>query len=63
MPVSKKRKKDGKPVHRSEQPVVVGAESAHGPESKASALQTQMGKPSNPFVARQQAKHAALRGR
>ncbi len=63
MPVSKKRKKDGKPVHRAEQTAVVGEEHAHGPESKPSALQKGMGKPSNPFVARQQAKHAAQRGR
>lgn len=62
MPVSKKRKKDGKPVHRS-QPVVAGEEHAAAPEAKPEHPQARMGKPSNPFVAMQQAKRGAQRGR
>ena len=61
MPVSKKRKKDGKPVHRSapaEQ--VAGAEHPEGhpshPEAKSS-------KPKNPFVAHQPQVRGAQRGR
>ncbi len=62
MPVSKKRKKDGKPVHRSapaQQPAA-GADPAAlpaGPEAPK-----RFGKPSNPFVARQ-TRRAAQRGR
>ena len=63
MPVSKKRKKDGKPVHRSAAP-------APAPEGEASAAppaggppQQRMGRPANPFVASQQARRASQRGR
>jgi hypothetical protein len=65
MPVSKKRKKDGKPVQRST-PAEPGAEHAHGPEAKAAAAAAagrRAGKPANPFVAQQQAKRGAQRGR
>ena len=63
MPVSKKRKKDGKPVHRTA-PAVQGEEHAHGPDAKpAAAPRPQGGKPSNPFVAQQQARRGAQRGR
>ena len=62
MPVSKKRKKDGKPVHRSH-PVEADAEHAAAPEAKPTHPQARMGKPSNPFVAMQQAKRGAQRGR
>ncbi len=62
MPVSKKRKKDGKPVHRSH-PVVGGEEHVAAPEAKPEHPQGRMGKPSNPFVAMQQAKRGAQRGR
>ncbi len=62
MPVSKKRKKDGKPVHRSH-PVEEGHEHAAAPEAKPSHPAARMGKPSNPFVAMQQAKRGAQRGR
>ncbi len=62
MPVSKKRKKDGKPVHRNH-PVPAGEEHVAAPEEKPSHPQARMGKPSNPFVAMQQAKRGAQRGR
>ncbi len=65
MPVSKKRKKDGKPVHRS-QPVSQAdehAEHAAAPEAKPSHPASRMGKPSNPFVTMQQSKRGAQRGR
>ncbi|MGC3996220.1 MAG: hypothetical protein QM767_01265 [Anaeromyxobacter sp.] len=63
MPVSKKRKKDGKPVHRSE-PAHAGPEHAHGPETAAATAveRPAHGKPSNPFVA-QQTRRASQRGR
>lgn len=61
MPVSKKRKKDGKPARRAAPPPQ--GEQPHGPEVKpASPLLQRMGKPSNPFVA-QMPKRAAQRGR
>ncbi|HEX9050015.1 MAG TPA: hypothetical protein VF841_05720 [Anaeromyxobacter sp.] len=62
MPVSKKRKKDGKPVHRSH-PVPAGEEHAAAPEAKPAHALSRAGKPSNPFVAMQQAKRGAQRGR
>jgi hypothetical protein len=62
MPVSKKRKKEGKPVHRSH-PVETGEEHATAPEAKPAHAQSRMGKPSNPFVTMQQAKRGAQRGR
>jgi len=62
MPVSKKRKKDGKPVQRSAPPAL-GEEHPHGPEAKAPVTRPQGGKPSNPFVAQQQARRGAQRGR
>jgi hypothetical protein len=62
MPVSKKRKKDGKPARHNPPPPPAG-EHGHGPEVKPqSPLQQRMGKPSNPFVA-QMPKRAAQRGR
>ncbi len=63
MPVSKKRKKDGKPVHRSHPVVEEGQEHAAGPEAKPAHPGGKMGKPSNPFVAMQQARRASQRGR
>jgi hypothetical protein len=62
MPVSKKRKKHGKPVHRSH-PAPAGEEHAPVPEEKPSHPQGKVGKPSNPFVTMQQAKRGAQRGR
>jgi hypothetical protein len=61
MPVSKKRKKEGKPVHRS-LPVEEGAEHAIHLEEKPSHPVAKAGKPTNPFVA-QQTRKASQRGR
>jgi hypothetical protein len=62
MPVSKKRKKDGKPVSRQ---AAANPEHPHGPEAKPEVLpQKRMGQPKNPFVsAQQQTKRGAQRGR
>jgi hypothetical protein len=63
MPVSKKRKKDGKPVRRHEEPAVAG-EHPHGPEAKPEVLpEKRAAPPRNPFVAQQQSKRGAQRGR
>ncbi len=61
MPVSKKRKKDGKPVQRSH-PTAEGAEHAVHLEEKPAHPVARMGKPTNPFVA-QQTRRASQRGR
>lgn len=61
MPVSKKRKKDGKPV----QPHTHAAEGGeHAPhlDAKPQHPANRMGKPSNPFVAKQLTR-SAQRGR
>lgn len=65
MPVSKKRKKGGKPVQRSAPPTSGGAEHPHGPDAKPDLKPGGPGgnKPSNPFVAQQQGRRGALRGR
>ncbi len=64
MPVSKKRKKEGKPVHRAQPPPAEGQEHPHGPTVTPGTPQSRMGKPSNPFVAQQQSmKRGAQRGR
>jgi len=66
MPVSKKRKKDGKPVHRAPAVVVVEpAASEHAaPEAKATLVEKRvMGRPTNPFVASMPKGRAAQRGR
>jgi hypothetical protein len=62
MPVSKKRKKDGKPVQRSAPPEA-GEAHPHGPDQKPEAGRPAGGKPSNPFVAQQQSRRGAQRGR
>jgi hypothetical protein len=61
MPVSKKRKKEGRPVQRSAPASAAPEEHAH-PDSKPTHAKG-AGKPSNPFVAQQQAKRGAQRGR
>jgi hypothetical protein len=66
MPVSKKRKKDGKPVHRK---VVVetapDAAAPHGPEAPAAPVgpRPMTGKPANPFLSMQQSRRGSQRGR
>ncbi len=63
MPVSKKRKKDGKPVHRAHPPVEASSEQEQGHEEHpAGPPERRVGKPSNPFVA-QQTRRASQRGR
>jgi hypothetical protein len=66
MPVSKKRKKDGKPVHRAAAkpaPAPEGGEHPVAPEAKETHARTRAGRPANPFVAQQQSKRGAQRGR
>ena len=62
MPVSKKRKKDGKPVHRNE-PAATGEAHAHGPEAKPAAPPLKTGKPGNPFTAARPMVLRSQRGR
>ncbi len=63
MPVSKKRKKDGKPVHRAQPAAeLVPQHEEHESHPAPAAPERRAGKPSNPFVA-QQTKRASQRGR
>ena len=64
MPVSKKRKKDGKPVHRSVAAPAEPAEAVPGQVAEPVVPQ-RVGRPANPFVAAQQAqaRRASQRGR
>ncbi|MEI7703518.1 MAG: hypothetical protein WCK73_02860 [Deltaproteobacteria bacterium] len=69
MPVSKKRKKDGKPVHRNapaKEAPANAAPAAEGVEGIAPVVveaPRKFGKPSNPFVASPQGRRASQRGR
>lgn len=62
MPVSKKRKKGGKPVQRQGPS---GEQEAHAdhPEEPAAHGPQKAGKPKNPFVAQKSQARGALRGR
>jgi hypothetical protein len=62
MPVSKKRKRDGKPVQRN-RPVVEGEEHAVHLDEKPAHPLGRGGKPTNPFVQQQQARRGSQRGR
>jgi hypothetical protein len=64
MPVSKKRIKDGKPVHRKVEAPPVPAHD-HGPEAgpNEEGVRPGTGRPANPFVTQQQARRGAQRGR
>ena len=64
MPVSKKRKKDGKPVQRKVAAPTPDAAHPHGPEAEPAPVgpRPTVGKPSNPFIA-QQPHRASQRGR
>ena len=62
MPVSKKRKKDGKPVQRSV-PVAEGAEHGVHLEEKPAHPAARGGKPTNPFVQQQSGRRGSQRGR
>ncbi len=64
MPVSKKRKKDGKPVKPHVAPAPTGEEQARPEEHPAHGLKQRMGRPTNPFVAQNPAQHrGSQRGR
>lgn len=65
MPVSKKRKKDGKTVHRHAAAAPAGEEatSADHPDAQPSHPSSKGGKPKNPFVAHQPTFRGAQRGR
>jgi hypothetical protein len=60
MPVSKKRKKSGKPVQRA---TTKAAPEAEGTEAKPGHPEKRAGKPSNPFVSQHQTPRSAQRGR
>lgn len=61
MPVSKKRKKAGKPVQRQ---AAAGGEEQHDhPEGHPSREKERGGKPKNPFVAQQPQIRGSQRGR
>jgi hypothetical protein len=62
MPVSKKRKKDGKPVHRKE-PASAAEEHAAHPDVKPEHPLGRAGRPTNPFVQQQSGRRGAQRGR
>lgn len=61
MPVSKKRKKDGKPV-KAHTHAVEGGEHGPVPDAKPEHSASRTGKPSNPFVTKQMVQRAQ-RGR
>jgi hypothetical protein len=63
MPVSKKRKKDGKPVHRREPAAAAEEHAAHPDERPAAPQPGRTGRPTNPFVQQQQGRRGAQRGR
>ena len=63
MPVSKKRKKEGKPVQRKEASGEQGAATDH-PEGHAGPPPLRAGKPKNPFLGNMPGAHrASQRGR
>jgi hypothetical protein len=62
MPVSKKRKKDGKKVQR-QAPAAEHAAAAEHPEGHPSHPLMKAGKPKNPFVAHQPQVRGSQRGR
>jgi hypothetical protein len=63
MPVSKKRKKEGKPVHRKVVAASPDAAQSHGPETGPAPVgpRPMTGKPANPFIAQQ--RRGSQRGR
>ena len=62
MPVSKKRKKEGKPVQR-QAPAEAKASGADHPEGHGGPPPLKAGKPRNPFVSHQPQHRASQRGR
>jgi hypothetical protein len=63
MPVSKKRKKDGKPVRRHGPASAEGEAHPEHPEGHPAHGPQRMGKPKNPFVAQKSQVRGAQRGR
>ncbi len=63
MPVSKKRKKEGKPVHRQAPSGDPQGAAEHPEGSHPSHPQMKAGKPKNPFVAHQPQVRGSQRGR
>jgi hypothetical protein len=63
MPVSKKRKKEGKPVHRPAPSSEQQSEAEHPEGSHPAHPQMKAGKPKNPFVAHQPQVRGSQRGR
>ena len=62
MPVSKKRKKDGKKVQRHVAPIEPTPED-HPTAQRQSPMQDRMNQPRNPFVTMQQQHRGSQRGR
>jgi hypothetical protein len=62
MPVSKKRKKDGKKVQRQAAPLEPRPED-HPQPARSGTMHERMGQPKNPFVSMQQQHRGAQRGR
>ncbi len=62
MPVSKKRKKEGKPVQR-QAPAGEQAHATDHPEGHGGPPPLRAGKPKNPFVGNQPAHRGSQRGR
>ncbi len=63
MPVSKKRKKGGKAVKPHVPPSPEAGEHAPAPGARPPPLHERMGAPRNPFVAQQNQRRGAQRGR
>jgi hypothetical protein len=63
MPVSKKRKKDGKPVHRSVPVPEAGGADRPAGQAGEPVPERRVGRPANPFVTAQQGRRASQRGR
>ncbi len=63
MPVSKKRKKEGKPVKPHAPPQPEGGEQAPLAGARPPPPRERMGAPRNPFVAQQNQRRGAQRGR
>lgn len=65
MPVSKKRKKDGRPVHRKIDAPTPDSAHPHGPDAAPAPVgpRPMAGKPANPFLSQQQSRRGAQRGR
>ncbi len=63
MPVSKKRKKGGKPVQRQAAAVEKQEAAEHPEDSRPAHPQQKVGKPKNPFVSHQPQVRSSQRGR